>query len=963
MQKENAMRTSDELTRIGGCEHNVHASVSSSSPRAQRASAQKQVVMRMLQGEPIQDVQGEIDSILMSKGYVWENLEQRLMSLDLFAARAQKIARGFENKNVVMPADALAAAAEALGEENANMTVDYFGEEITAKPDFFVVDGNSVEVCKVTTSRMPASATEDTIRPDVYALGLIGEKLFPGKDVYVKRVHFAPSSSYADRAALTEPLDTLSSRSSQVTEVHFTEDVKEYFKDAHEKEDRSSCTAEECASCSRNNICNFEEPPISLDAQTAVRDLSEIRLTAAQRAVVSFESGKARVNAGAGAGKTLVVAMRIVELLEKGYEPEDIALLTFTKAGAEEMTARVMSYAATRNIALDPERFTSGTINGFCQDVINEHYEELGYARPPRVVSDETRYGIINKIISSFPKIEKWKYSAFSDSKFAKYASSSAIRSASKLFEDIKREKYELDTLPKEAYGLSDEEAASVFLMFAEFERVMKAASLIEFDDQIELVFKLAELRPSLFEEMGYRHILVDEFQDTDLKQIELLNRMMDNTRFKSFMAVGDDSQSIFAFRHTSPEFMINFGEYFGRFTDFSLVENHRSNAATIAFANAVNDKAVSKVDKDLIATKPEGNAPEVKGYYSKKEEYESVAAQIAERWAAGERSIAFLASDKNELQSMASELTKLGVPSVLMNPIPFAKNSRVAALCSFYSAFCGRSTQGFVDYRNVLEGGALKNASAAELEEIAESGREEVAGMERNLKTFLDFAEALDEGQVDECYQEFLDKVKWCQDMDELNEFFSNFEIYGQDTCFKREGRYEGVALTTIHSAKGLEWDTTFLTLSHMDKTAYHTNSRNFVQSGERDEVIRKFFVGATRARESLVVSGQYVLKMDKYGAVFNDYLRMAYDIVGKPFDYNYGNFIATRAAEKAEEAASKAQRAQAPVPSLSSMKGAARLPAYVPYSSAPPAAAKVSAVVPSAAPEVAEEEFVELG
>lgn len=900
------MRTSDQLNSVSGCEHNARSNIRGTSRDAILASAQKQVVMRILKGEPIDDISGEIDSILTQKGFVWENLEQRLLSEEMYEKRIKKFCYYQPRDIIVFP-------------DNLDTEVNYFGEQIEARPDFFIVRENTVNVCKITTSRFD-NESSDVSRPEMFALGLCGEKLFPNKQVIVSRMHLAPNSrTESSRDAYTQerdgsyyqPYDCYSYKC--VSELEMNAKTEQYFAELHLNEGTKTCTPEECASCPQNNICHYEEPPISVDVEATVRPISEIRMTNAQRQVVDFERGVARVDAGPGGGKTLVTAMRISNLLQKGYEPEDFCLLTYTNAGAREMTARVMNYAASNGVALDPERFCSGTINSFCQNIIVDHYEELGYTAPPRVLPEEKRKRIINDLIDKYPKVSDWKYDQRSDQKFAMTGrySKSALKLASELFALIKNKQIEKENASSihEFTTYSEKDISTIFAMYEEFQRTIKSMNLLEFDDQLIEVNRLYDMHPTLFEEMGYKHILIDEFQDTNLAQIELLQKMIDTPQFTSFMAVGDDSQSIFGFRHTSPEFIINFGNYFGRFSDFALVENHRSASSIVDFANTVNNVANEKVDKDLIATRPEGIHPIVQGYYSKKQETEAIAEDIARRWENGERSIAVLCPTKAELKSMASALTKYNIPSVLMCSTPFVENSRVAALKTFYDSFTGNGNQGFVDYQNIITHGALLGASAEQLERTAEEMQETISEVSRDLDSFMQFAEALDEEQSDACYQEFLDRIRFCKDTQELQEFWQEFNIYGATSEFKREGVYEGVCLNTIHSAKGLEWDTTYLSLTKLDRPSYHSSRFEF--SKEHDETIRLFFVGATRARDNLIMTGEYVLSVDKNnGPVFNQFLKMAYDISGKPFEYNYSAYRAVKSQEK-QEAAEAAKNA----------------------------------------------------
>ena len=293
-----------------------------------------------------------------------------------------------------------------------------------------------------------------------------------------------------------------------------------------------------------------------------------------------------------------------------------------------------------------------------------------------------------------------------------------------------------------------------------------------------------------------------------------------------------------------------------------------------------------------------EGAAPTIQGYYSEKQEYDSIAQDIKRRWDNGERDIAVLMSERTELRKIAGALAKLDVPSVLMCRIPFTENSRVAALQTFYDSFSGKGTQGFADYQNVLLNGTLAGASAEDIDTVVTNMQDNINTSDKGLSSFKAFANALDPDKTDPCYQEFLEKIDFCKDADELDEFWQEFRVYGQSSEFKREGKYEGVCLNTIHSAKGLEWDTTYLSLSKLDKPSLHTKTN----AKDRDETIRKFFVGSTRARENLIMSGQYVLKMDKSGAVFNDYVKMAYDLMGKPYGYTFTEYRAVKAQEKAE-------------------------------------------------------------
>ena len=862
-----------------------------------RAAAQKNILNRVLRGEDIDDYKSELRSILVKTKAKFENYEQEKMAIELFSKRIEKYADYYKNMSddlklrISFPEQLTENDFIVLGEKHIVPDFDYITE-----------DDTTVNIVKVKTSRAKNPITYAANKNDMLAIGLWAENKWADKNINIRYDFLADRDAATEKNNEDRPYDYRNSKSfiKEVTD-EFIDKLQEAYNE--QLEEHGACSPEDCAGCGRNQLCHFEEPPINMGTERQIKPISDIRLTMAQRDIIDFESGIARTIAGAGAGKTLVVAMRVVELIKKGYDPRKICLLTFTKTGAQEMTDRVVRYLAGQEAILeDPDKITSTTINAFCQNIINDHYEELGYAQAPRVIPDEVKSGIINRILNTYAKIPEWKYGFTPTGPYAKYVKT-ALTSAKDTFALIKTNNWTVQNHEFDS-SYSHTSIAMIFMMYNEFTIQMKQRCLIDYDDQLGLVFELLEKNPNLFEEYGYEHIIVDEFQDTDLKQINLINKMIDANSFKSFMAVGDDSQSIFGFRNTSPEFIVNFGNYFGVFTDFHLVENHRSSRNIVDNANKINQTVEDRVEKDLVPTQEAGTPVEVQGFYSQLTEYNFIADDILNRINNGQEpsTIAVLASDKFELTGLASALTKRGIPSILMNPIPYKQNSRVAAICDFYDSFINGTSKGLVEYKNVLEKGSLKDATDEQLDEIVNELKTTLLNRAILPENFRKLAEALDEEKTDECYQDFLDKISYCRTMEELDEFFGDFELYGSESMFKREGHYNGVCLITVHSAKGMEWDTTYLTLSKFDKPKFHTMPGKCAD--EINETRRKWFVGATRAKKDLICTGQYVLRHSlKEGVILNSFLRDAYYLQDKIYDYNSVSFFNQRAAEAEAE------------------------------------------------------------
>ena len=307
------MRTSSELRKVNSCEFNPNAKISTNSEVLKIAKIQKSVIKRALMGEPIADYAAELSAEYDAMDHVWENEEQRVTTLNLQAARIER----FVNWELNSEFRQNRKFRDELNGGNP-IVVDYFGEMIEAVPDYVVETDSSLIVCKVKTGRY--SAKENVETPEGYCLGLAGEQLANGeKPVYVQYLYLGDASASNERTSLTKgpdgeyivAYDDEHPSYNKIAECVFDQKRKDYEESKEDRNEHAACSPEECAQCSMNNICHFEEPPISAPATEAVRPIGEVRLSNDQRNVVEYERGSARVNAGPGSGKTLVVALRV----------------------------------------------------------------------------------------------------------------------------------------------------------------------------------------------------------------------------------------------------------------------------------------------------------------------------------------------------------------------------------------------------------------------------------------------------------------------------------------------------------------------------------------------------------------------------------------------------------------------------------------------------------------------------
>jgi superfamily I DNA/RNA helicase len=947
------MRSSSELTPQAFCGKNQNTNLTAHKEFIIRASAVKEVWNMVLAGDlpnDEQEIRDELASAFEMRGIVFEQQYQKQGIINMYAGLIHDYCN-WEQRNVILPEmeDPTNPSSPLLfPDSNGNMVDNVVtwldGKPIRAVCDYITKNGNEVTIVREHTGR--TKAQKDISQMDeIYPLILLGKKLYPNAKIRVEENFLRNQSSKEDkfaqehqfsyepseeelRAAHRLPRSYPQRRHVILDTPELEAELVEHYNESMENE---VLDGENCNDCPRYNICHYTEPPIPRTTDVNIRPFSEIQMNDSQQAVVENDSGISRVNAGAGSGKTMTVAMRNVRLLQNGVLPENILNITFTNAGASEMKERIKRYAAFSGVDVDFDKLRVQTFNSYCQDLISEYYEELGYTAPPRPLQPdhEIRAAIINDILGKYPKISCWAGSYERFQSTTTFFNASALDKCKDVFTRIKEgDKLGSFTRDRNPWlnpvtspiKFTRNDLDNIFLMYDEYNNTLKAHNLVEFADQIKGVQELVQLHPTLFDTIGFEHIMVDEFQDTDFPQVQLLQELKESAKFKSLMCIGDDSQAIFGFRHTSPEYMINFGQYLGEgneavgytFNDFNILENYRSTGNIIQGANAVIDLSDNRIDKTLTPTREEGAPVLVNGYYTEKQEYETVAHKIKDMVDHGTdpADISFLASTGAQLQKMADALTKIGVPSILMNPIPYSQNSRCAAVASFFDSYLYRTTQGVADYLNAKLHGGLMDASNEQVEEQIKTFTEEHLGEEPSVEDFLAMCDELDPDQTDECFQDFLDtKLRPCKSMDELTSLFDAIRKYGQSSKFKREKQYDGVALSTIHSAKGREWCHVFYTLDNFDSPSFRHMAGCHNEAME--EKYRLWFVAASRARDTCECVGTYTTKANPAKGEYNlnGFLKEAYNVVGRPFGFNSMSLWAEISREK-QEAKEQAER-----------------------------------------------------
>lgn len=808
---------------------------------------------------------------------------------------------------------------------------------ITVSPDFYrIIGGDELEMIKIRCSKPQIRQAAADTDLGLYAMLVYAQAkalTMPGIK-YVKASYYflgRKDDTYSTDNPYFEPDFFKTAKGENI--VSLADDISlswtkaafapiaDNFMAGQSKEE---CSKEDCLRCILNYACNYAEAPLAFPKEKASKGLADFLPTPAQQKAIDYMKGICRINAGAGAGKTQVVAIRTANLLDSGVKEKEICLVTFTNAGAKEMRDRIYGVLEANGVEkeYDVNKICIQTFNAFGDAIIKRDYKKIGFTEPPTLIDDTERNIIIarllneavleerfdkagNKIPNPLKKLNWRNFTA--NERYVK----GAIIVTKAVFDIMKANRYTPADLPDISKKLGSysrfikkgkegsEILYEIAMLYQKYDDILHEENLIEYADQQALVFDLLHLDPFYFERFGFRHIIVDEFQDSDENQIKMIKLLTDCPTFESLMVVGDDSQSIYAFRGTTNEFILNFAAHIGcEIDDIFLLENHRSTPEIIDFANKINANNEHRVIKDLVATRPHGKPVVVQGFISKAEEQQFVIDSIKEHMANGTKceDIAIECFTRNELMKMADLLSKENIPCIMLNPEPLIENSRVQGVIALINALQNPAdTKDMFIYANAVMHGGLMKKSGEEIGAIIENTRDAIGKFysfekedERKaylLRMMIDLDHLgvnkdKDGNEIynDEVYKSFIDKITPKQ-LAKMLEYVGEFVTYGAASAVKREAGYPGVVLTTAHSSKGLEWPIVYNMISHYHKEAFG--------SAEAEERRRLFFVSSTRARDELYVTAQYIAYgSKKAGYMPNMYLKEAYAALGNSFD-----------------------------------------------------------------------------
>ena len=603
-----------------------------------------------------------------------------------------------------------------------------------------------------------------------------------------------------------------------------------------------------------------------------------------QFAAVTAPPGPVLVLAGAGSGKTRTLTYRVAYLLSQGVKPGEILLLTFTNKAAKEMLHRVHDLTG-----IEPARFWGGTFHSLGNRALRMFGDAIKLPKNFTILDADESETLLKQTVESIDKL------FFKDKTNPRPGPLFNVISLARNTQLSIRETVE-KSFPQ--YG----EIMDRIPAFATaYEKAKREQSVVDYDDLLELWLKLLTDAPDVAAYFGnrFRHLLVDEYQDTNTIQAQIVDKLAPHHRV---MAVGDDAQCIYSWRGADFENIMSFPDRHEGTVIHRIETNYRSTPEILNFANGVlNAQPRGRhFDKELRAARKHGQKPAIIAAMDDREQAAFIMKRIStlvNEEGVSPKEIAILYRSHFIALEMQLALTREGIPYHITSGVKFFERQHVRdliALVSFvYNPSNTLAWQRFVILLpKVGEKGAQKIYSAAldhaklmqrnfidaldtddVKTKVPKDAKDDWSNFCASLKQVaeaMDTATPADAVQIaidgwygdhmKGAYADYMDRIEelkglvgFASQFPAMQDFLGQVALMNGETSDKQvDPDEEAIRLTTVHQAKGLEYDVVFL----IGAADNQFPTRRSIESGDVEEERRLFYVAVTRAKNELYIS-----------------------------------------------------------------------------------------------------------
>ena len=622
-------------------------------------------------------------------------------------------------------------------------------------------------------------------------------------------------------------------------------------------------------------------------------------LNPSQKSAVEQTEGPVMIVAGAGSGKTRVITYRVAHLITKGIDPFNILVLTFTNKAAKSMQERIFKV-----VGPEAKNCWMGTFHAVFAKILRVEADKIGYPTNFTIYDTDDSKSLIRSILKELQLDDKLYNANFVYNRISN-AKNNLISSA---------EYVQSEHIQSEDRASGRGQLGEIYQAYTQ--RCFKAGAM-DFDDLLFKTNVLLKEHPDVLYKYQnrFKYIMVDEYQDTNFSQYLIVKKLAAIT--ENICVVGDDAQSIYAFRGANIQNILNFEKDYPDLNVFKLEQNYRSTQNIVEVANSVIANNKNQLQKTVFSEKEQGEKIKVLRAFSDNEEGKMVAENIAQTHASeglNYRKFAILYRTNAQSRAMEEALRKLGIPYKIYGGQSFYQRKEIKDLIAYFRLTFNpndeEALKRVINYprRGIGETSIERIIVAADqhqktLWEIISKadtylegrGTAPIANFALLIQSFQILAksntaydtalhiaqhsallkELYEDKSVEglsryENIQELLNGIKEFSEREDIEE--RGLDIFMQDIALltnddkDKDPNADTVSLMTIHSAKGLEFSQVYVVglEENLFPSQLSLNSRT-----DLEEERRLFYVAITRAEKKLTLS--YATSRYRWGSLTN--------------------------------------------------------------------------------------------
>ena len=616
---------------------------------------------------------------------------------------------------------------------------------------------------------------------------------------------------------------------------------------------------------------------------------------------VKIINGPVLVISGPGSGKTRCLTHRVAYLISSGIDPNDILAVTFTNKAADEIKERIQQLLKIENYKLKIQSAspTIGTFHSICLRILRREAPLLGYKSSFTVFDEDDRLSLIKKVMARLEVDAK------------RYNPQIFVRRISKLKTEL---------IYPENYKPNDFFTRLLAKIYAAYQQDLRTANALDFDDLIALTVRIFKNHPEVLDHYQdrWKYVLIDEYQDTSFDQYSLTKLL--SQKYKNIFAIGDDAQSIYAFREADIRNILNFQKDYPETKVIFLEQNYRSTKNILAAAQNIISNNQNQVPKTLWTDNEKGEEIFIKEALNERAEAGFIAEKISEFAGRGYDFNDFAVLYRTHAQSRAIEEFFIihSLPYQIVGGIKFYERKEIKDILAYIKVLVNPSDMvsferiyniparglGKTVFEKILNSGEKDLIEAvgtlADKDEKSKQGQSlrkfyktlrglkkqinaGIASLIQNIIKTTGYEEYLKglSASKNDAYANFEERMENLKELLTVAKKYDNIEGGGGVENFLAEialmqntdtlktgvksqnGANKKVTLMTIHSSKGLEFPVVFI--AGMEEGLF-PHSRSILDPQELEEERRLCYVAVTRAKEKLILS--YAQRRNIFGS-----------------------------------------------------------------------------------------------